>query len=75
MRVPARMDSRSLWLWVLALAGATILTWLEFQLDPPTFAAPADAATPSAETPSEVVSAPAEGVPAADSVVDFEVAR
>lgn len=44
MRVPARMDSRSLWLWVLAIVGAAVLTWLEWQLDPPvqTNDAPAD---------------------------------
>ncbi len=35
MRVPARMDSRSLWLWVLAIVGAGVLTWLELRIDPP----------------------------------------
>lgn len=35
MRVPARMDSRSLWLWVLAIVGAAVLTWLELRVDPP----------------------------------------
>ena len=71
MRVPARMDSRSLWLWVLALAGATILTWLEFQLDPPPLAAPPNAAPPNAAS----VDTPVVGAPAVDSVVDFEVAE
>lgn len=39
MRVPARMDSKSLWLWVLAIVGATVLTYLELRLDPPASAA------------------------------------
>jgi len=29
------MDSRSLWLWVLAIVGAAVLTWLELKVDPP----------------------------------------
>ena len=33
--MPARMDSRSAWLWVLAIVGATVLTWLELRFDPP----------------------------------------
>lgn len=36
MRVPARLDSRSLWLWAIAIVGAAALTWLELHLDPPT---------------------------------------
>jgi hypothetical protein len=39
MRVPARMDSKSLWLWVLAIVGAAVLTYLELRLDPPASAA------------------------------------
>ncbi len=48
MRVPARMDSKSLWLWVLAVVGAAVLTWLELRLDPPASAAepPPSAAEP-----------------------------
>lgn len=33
--MPARMDSRSLWLWVFAMIGAAVLTWLELRIDPP----------------------------------------
>lgn len=44
MRVPARMDSKSLWLWVLAIVGAAALTWLELRLDPPPEPAAADGA-------------------------------
>jgi len=57
MRVPARMDSRSLWLWVLAIVGAALLTWLELRIDPPTEPAPGPAPEPEA----------------AGTVVDFEV--
>ena len=69
MRVKARMDSTGALLWFLAIAGATVATWVELRIDPPSEVAP------SATGTSEV--APSATAPTAarpeSAVVDVEV--
>ena len=73
------MDSTGALLWFLAIAGATVATWVELRIDPPSEVAPSATGTsevaPSATGTSEV--APSATAPTAarpeSAVVDVEV--
>jgi len=83
------MDSTGALLWFLAIAGATVATWVELRIDPPSEVAPSATGTsevaPSATGTSEVAPsatgtsevAPSATAPTAarpeSAVVDVEV--